>query len=86
MSQNKQIVFEAGDTSDILVNSKEISQVVLNLCRNGLEAMQEGGTLTIRTYIEAGHVVLNVEDEGCGITPESIELITRVHELLPEFH
>jgi len=73
LSQNKQIVFEAGDTPDILVNSKEISQVVLNLCRNGLEAMQEGGTLTIRTYIEAGHVVLNVEDEGCGITPESID-------------
>ena len=73
LNQNKQIVLEAGDTPDILLNAKEISQVVLNLCRNGLEAMQEGGTLTIRTYIEDGQVVLNVEDEGCGINSESMD-------------
>lgn len=73
LNQNKLLVFEAGNTPDILLNAKEISQVVLNLCRNGLEAMQEGGTLTIRTYIEAGQVVLNVADEGCGIDSQSMD-------------
>jgi len=71
-TQNKQIVFEAGETPDILLNAKEILQLVLNLCRNGLEAMQVGGTLTIRTYIEHEYVVLMVEDEGCGIHSESL--------------
>ena len=72
-TRNKQIVFEAGETPDILLNAKEISQLVLNLCRNGLEAMQVGGTLTIRTYIEDEHVVFSVEDEGCGIHSESLD-------------
>jgi len=72
-TQNKQIVFEAGEIPDILLNSKEISQLVLNLCRNGLEAMQVGGTLTIRTYIEYEYVVFSVEDEGCGIRSEYLD-------------
>lgn len=66
-TQSKHIVFEAGETPEILLNSKEIPQLVLNLCRNGLEAMQAGGTLTMRTYIEDEHVVFSVEDEGSGI-------------------
>ena len=72
-TQNKKIVFEAGETPDIFLNAKGISQLVLNLCRNGLEAMQEDGTLTIRTYIEKEHVVLSVEDEGCGIPSNSLD-------------
>jgi len=72
-TQNKQIVFELGDTLDILLDAKGISQLVLNFCRNGLEAMQEGGTLTIRTYLENEHVILSVEDEGCGIPSESLD-------------
>ena len=73
ITQNKQIVFEPGDTLNILLDAKGISQLVLNFCRNGLEAMQEGGTLTIRTYLENEHVILSVEDEGCGIPSESLD-------------
>lgn len=72
-TQNKQIVFEAEETPDIQLDAKEISQLVLNLCRNGLEAMHERGTLTIRTYIEGEHLVLSVQDEGCGISKESLD-------------
>ena len=72
-TQNKQIVFEAEETPEILLNAKEISQLVLNLFRNGLDAMQERGTLTIRTYTEDGQVVLCVQDEGIGIPLENIE-------------
>ena len=66
-------MFELGDTLDILLDAKGISQLVRNFCRNGLEAMQEGGTLTIRTYLENEHVILSVEDEGCGIPSESLD-------------
>ena len=74
-TQNKQILFEAGETPDILLNAKEISQLVLNLCRNGLEAMQVGGTLTIRIYVQEEHVVLSVEDAGCGIHSDSLDKV-----------
>lgn len=66
-SQDKQIMFEAGDTPDILLNTKEITQLVLNLARKGFDAMQKGGTLTLRTYTQDEHVVLCVQDEGMGI-------------------
>ena len=73
ITQNKLIVFEPGETFDILLDANEISQLVLNLCRNGLEAMQVGGTLKIRTYIDNEDVVLSIEDEGCGLSLEDIE-------------
>ncbi|MDP4128345.1 MAG: ATP-binding protein [Bacillota bacterium] len=73
VTQNKRMVFEAGETSDILLDAKEVSQLVLNLCRNSLEAMQVGGTLKIRTYNEDEHVVFSIEDEGCGIPAENLD-------------
>jgi len=60
-------------SNKIQLDAKEISQLVLNLCRNGLEAMHERGTLTIRTYIEGEHLVLSVQDEGCGISIEYLD-------------
>lgn len=74
-TQNKQIVFTAGETPEILMNAKEISQLILNLCRNGLEAMPARGMLTIRTYCEDKHVVLSVHDEGSGIPKEYLDKI-----------
>lgn len=69
-SQNKQIVLETQETPDISMDDKEISQLILNLCRNGLEAMEERGTLTIRTYTDDEDVVLSIQDEGYGIPSE----------------
>lgn len=69
-TQNKQICFEEGKIPNLELNRKEITQLVLNLTRNGLEAMQEGGCLTIKSYLENGKVVLAIKDEGCGISSE----------------
>ena len=57
------------------MNPKEISQLILNLCRNGLEAMSVGGRLTIKTFDDASDLILSVEDEGIGIAPENISMI-----------
>lgn len=72
-SQNKKIVFEEGEIPDILMNPEEISQLILNLCRNGVEAMGVGGTISIRTYVEDVHVVFSVADEGGGIHSEYLD-------------
>lgn len=50
----------------IEMDEKEIRQLLHNLIRNGLEAMDENQVLTIRTRSEEGTVVLEVEDEGPG--------------------
>lgn len=55
----------------ILLDGKEIRQVLLNLVSNALQAMSQG-QVTIRTYLEGGKVVVTVEDQGHGI-PDDIK-------------
>lgn len=49
------------------LNPKEIKQVVLNLARNGMEAMNEKGVLTLETRIVDDKVELCVRDTGPGL-------------------
>lgn len=67
---NKYVVVELAEIPDLLLDEKEIRQLILNLARNGLEAMLSGGTLTINTWREDNDVILAIHDEGCGIPVE----------------
>ena len=69
--EGKDVILEMGNIEDILVDSKDIRQVILNLSRNGLEAMEKGGALELTTSMEGNNVVLEVKDSGRGI-PEEI--------------
>lgn len=60
---------------DLSLDENEIRQVIFNLVRNGLEAMPEGGNITIRTYMRQPHVILSIRDEGEGIKNEIMEKI-----------
>lgn len=72
---NKSIVLELGEIPDLLIDEKEIRQIILNMVRNGLEAMQEGGEVRIRTYCEEGLIVMAISDQGPGIKAEILENI-----------
>ena len=75
-NQNKQIQIFTQEIPDLMLNHNEIRQLIINLYRNGLEAMEEERTLTMGTYTENGNcVVLAVQDEGSGIDPGIIEKI-----------
>jgi len=56
----------------IPVNSKEMKQLVLNLSRNGMEAMNDKGVLRIETLNLPDAVQLRVSDNGVGIPPEKL--------------
>jgi len=57
----------------IEMNEKEIKQMVLNLARNGMEAMDEKGQLTIGTRVtEENRIELRVSDTGKGIPPDKL--------------
>ena len=71
VNANKKLQVELNNVADLPLDGKEIRQVILNLARNGLEAMKDEGTLTIKTYMENEEVVLEVRDQGCGISPEA---------------
>ncbi|WP_407311258.1 ATP-binding protein [Desulfosporosinus sp. SB140] len=71
-SQGKKCIFEPGDIQDLEIDPHEITQMVLNLARNGLEAMPIDGCLTIKTFMNEQDIVLSVNDEGQGIPPEHL--------------
>ncbi|MBS4207094.1 GAF domain-containing protein [Bacillus sp. FJAT-50079] len=73
ISQNKLIQFDTKDIPELLLNRNEIRQLIINLYRNGLEAMETGKVLTIGTYKEEIYVVLAVRDQGEGIPPEILD-------------
>lgn len=72
---DKSIQVELGEVSNLLLDEKEIRQLILNLVRNGLEAMLPGGHLHISTFEALGEVVLAVRDEGQGIDPQMLEVL-----------
>lgn len=72
---NKIVKLELAPLPPLLLDENEIRQLVLNLARNGLEAMDHGKTLTIKTYVEEDEAVLVIKDQGRGIDPEIIEKI-----------
>lgn len=72
-NQNKEIIMETSEIPSLLLNRNEMRQLILNLYRNGLEAMEPGKELTIRTYMEKEQVVLSIQDQGEGIKPEVLE-------------
>lgn len=71
-NQDKQIFFVQGEIPNLNLNRNEISQLVLNLVRNGLESMEERGSLSIKSCVEGDKVVLSIEDEGIGIPSENL--------------
>ena len=59
----------------IYMDEKEIRQLILNLARNGLEAMNAGGCLTLSTGVKNEDVILTIKDQGGGIHPEILDKI-----------
>lgn len=49
----------------------EICEVLLNLIKNALEAMENGGTLTLTTSLDEDRVFLEISDTGHGISEEN---------------
>ena len=53
----------------------KLTQLFLNLCLNGIQAMGEGGTLTLSTHCSDGDITVEISDSGCGIPREIVERV-----------
>ena len=53
-----------------VVDGKAIERVIENLVINALEAMPEGGTLRVRTWMDGSHAIVAIADTGKGMTEE----------------
>jgi two-component system sensor kinase FixL len=62
--------FEDANAS-VFADPDKVQQVILNLCQNAIEAMPDGGQLTLVTRVTEHEFLLEVHDTGPGI-PEGI--------------
>jgi signal transduction histidine kinase len=63
----------APDLPPVLADAEQLTRVLRNLTLNAIDAMPNGGTLTIRTMAHENGVRLEVADTGQGLTPEECE-------------
>jgi signal transduction histidine kinase len=61
------------NTRPVSADSEQIARALRNLILNAIDAMPQGGVLTLRTTALAGGVRLEVADTGQGLTPEECE-------------
>jgi protein-histidine pros-kinase len=53
----------------LTLDPEKITQAILNLCQNGVEAMPNGGTLTVGGSQQGDSILITVRDSGTGIAP-----------------
>jgi len=66
---------EYGQVPMVKCNPQQIGQVVLNLLLNAVQALEDQGVITVRTFARDGGVCLEVSDTGKGIPPEILDKI-----------
>jgi len=87
IEEKKIRVFNELDPSlpELTADTNQLQQVCLNLIINAIQAMPQGGRLTLRTYVHNSQIKLEVQDTGVGIPPENIsKLFTPFFSTKPE--
>ena len=73
LRNNSDIKISLGDISPLFLDQDSIHQLILNMVRNGLDAMPTGGLIHIITAQNEKKVVLSIKDHGLGIPKEDID-------------
>ena len=55
----------------VTFDPKQVHQVLINLFKNALEAMPEGGEITVTSRVKGANAEISVSDTGAGIAPEA---------------
>ena len=67
-------------TTTVAGDPIRLQQIFWNLIRNAIKFTPEGGRITVRSFNDAGHVIVQVADTGIGIDPQRLSLIFQAFE------
>jgi len=73
--KNVELSTELDYLPEMMADKDQITRVFLNLTTNAIQAMENGGTLTISTKKTNGFVEISFKDTGIGISKENMEKI-----------
>lgn len=69
------VVKEYGDVPDLMVFPNQLNQVFMNLIVNAIDAIDDEGTITIKTYKDSLNAYISVADTGRGIPADNIRRV-----------
>jgi signal transduction histidine kinase len=70
-----EVVRDFGELPEINCIISQLNQVIMNLLVNAAHAIENTGTITIRTRCDGDHVIVELEDTGKGIEPADLNRI-----------
>ena len=56
-------------------NISKLHQVFINILSNSVQAINDKGTISIKTFFENNYVQIIIKDNGCGIEQEDLDMI-----------
>jgi two-component system NtrC family sensor kinase len=71
--KNVELVTELGYIPQIEADEDMLKRVFMNLIENGVEAMENGGTLWVSTIEKKGFVEISFRDTGIGVAGENLD-------------
>ena len=74
-SKNGRVAADLGDLPETLANSQQIQQMFVNLILNATQAIEHGGTITVKTVAKDNHVSVEVSDTGVGMEDDVVQNI-----------
>ncbi|CAM4050949.1 ATP-binding protein [Mesobacillus thioparans] len=72
MSKNISLHTQINEPVKIKGNKSELKQVLINILKNGIEAMDDGGRLCMTVEKQGEYGVFMIEDTGIGMTAEEL--------------
>ncbi|MHB1292357.1 MAG: ATP-binding protein [Sulfuricella sp.] len=69
------VVKEYGEMPEVECLSSQLNQVFMNMLVNAAHAIEEQGTITLRSGVEGEEVWVEIADTGKGISPENLNRI-----------
>jgi signal transduction histidine kinase/HAMP domain-containing protein len=69
------LVKDYGKTPLVRCNTQRMGQVFINLLVNATHAIEERGTIGIKTYQQDKYLCIEIKDSGKGIPPENLKKI-----------
>jgi len=73
------IVKSFSDNSTLYIDKDKLKQALINIIKNGIEAIDENGVIEIKTIFENNHFSILIKDNGKGIESNEIKRVFDIY-------
>ncbi|MCG2720387.1 MAG: HAMP domain-containing histidine kinase, partial [Thermodesulfovibrionales bacterium] len=69
------LVRDSGEAGELYVDPNRMREALLNIMRNAIQAVQDKGTITVKTYTKENACIFEITDTGNGISETDFPFI-----------